>query len=42
MMEFRPHAYQEYAIDYIKTHPAAAILPWLRMRKDSDRSYRHR
>lgn len=26
MMEFRPHAYQEYAIDYIKTHPAAAIL----------------
>ena len=25
-MEFRPHAYQEYAIDYIKTHPTAAIL----------------
>ena len=25
-MEFRPHAYQEYAIDYIKTHPVAAIL----------------
>ena len=26
MMEFKPHAYQEYAIDYIKTHPVAAIL----------------
>jgi len=25
-MEFKPHAYQEYAIDYIKTHPVAAIL----------------
>lgn len=25
-MEFRPHAYQKYAIDYIKTHPVAAIL----------------
>ena len=26
MMEFKPHAYQEYAIDYIITHPVAAIL----------------
>ena len=26
MMAFKPHAYQEYAIDYIKTHPVAAIL----------------
>ena len=25
-MEFKPHAYQVYAIDYIKTHPVAAIL----------------
>ena len=25
-MEFKPHAYQKYAIDYIKTHPVAAIL----------------
>lgn len=25
-MEFKPHAYQEYAIHYIKTHPVAAIL----------------
>ena len=25
-MEFKPHAYQEYAIDYIETHPVAAIL----------------
>ena len=25
-MEFKPHAYQEYAIDYIKKHPVAAIL----------------
>lgn len=25
-MEFRPHEYQKYAIDYIKTHPVAAIL----------------
>ena len=25
-MEFKPHAYQEYAIHYIKTHPIAAIL----------------
>ena len=25
-MEFRPHEYQKYAIDYIKSHPAAAIL----------------
>ena len=26
MMEFKPHEYQKYAIDYIKTHPVAAIL----------------
>lgn len=25
-MEFKPHEYQKYAIDYIKTHPVAAIL----------------
>ena len=25
-MEFRPHEYQRYAIEYIKTHPTAAIL----------------
>ena len=25
-MEFKPHAYQEYAIEYIKTHPVSAIL----------------
>lgn len=25
-MEFRPHEYPKYAIDYIKSHPAAAIL----------------
>ena len=25
-MKYKPHAYQEYAIEYIKTHPVAAIL----------------
>ena len=25
-MEFKPHAYQKYAIDYIETHPVSAIL----------------
>ena len=25
-MEFRPHEYQKYAIDYIETHPVSAIL----------------
>ena len=25
-MEFKPHEYQKYAIEYIKTHPVAAIL----------------
>lgn len=25
-MEFRSHEYQKYAIDYIKSHPVAAIL----------------
>lgn len=25
-MEFKPHDYQKYAIDYIKSHPVAAIL----------------
>ena len=25
-MEFRPHKYQKYAIDYIETHPVSAIL----------------
>ena len=25
-MNFSPHDYQAYAIDYIKTHPAAAVL----------------
>ena len=25
-MEFKPHEYQKYAIDYIETHPVAAIL----------------
>ena len=25
-MNFSPHDYQDYAIDYIKTHPAAAVL----------------
>ena len=25
-MKFKPHEYQKYAIDYIKTHPEAAIL----------------
>ena len=25
-MKFIPHEYQKYAIEYIKTHPVAAIL----------------
>ena len=25
-MNFKPHNYQAYAIDYIKTHPVAAVL----------------
>lgn len=25
-MKFNPHAYQQYAIEYIKTHPVAALL----------------
>ena len=25
-MKFIPHAYQTYAIEYIKTHPATALL----------------
>lgn len=25
-MEYRPHSYQQYAIDYIETHPIAAVL----------------
>ena len=25
-MNFEPHDYQAYAIDYIKTHPVAAVL----------------
>lgn len=25
-MNFVPHDYQAYAIDYIKTHPVAAVL----------------
>ena len=25
-MKFVPHAYQQYAIDYIKSHPITALL----------------
>ena len=25
-MKFNPHAYQQYAIEYIKTHPVTALL----------------
>lgn len=25
-MKFIPHAYQQYAIEFIKTHPEAAVL----------------
>lgn len=25
-MKFKPHSYQEYAIEYIKDHPIAAVF----------------
>lgn len=25
-MKYRPHEYQQYAIEYIKTHPVSAVL----------------
>ena len=25
-MQYEPHEYQKYAIDYIETHPLAAVL----------------
>ena len=25
-MQYKPHEYQKYAIDYIETHPLAAVL----------------
>ena len=25
-MEFKPHDYQEYCIQYVKTHPIAALF----------------
>ena len=37
-MKFIAHEYQQYAIDYIKNHPVAAVLleMGLGQRKDSD------